>query len=638
MTNRIYEQLKFLKEKKNRALRIYEEEMPILYPDDFFGFHLGKNKILDWGPSTNMTPNYPRVMASGFDALRAEIAENATKTDDEAKKSYAQRMIDALDECSQMCNDFREKARAAGNERLYRALLRVPQKPCDSFYEACVFLQLSIYFLRRALVSHIGIGRFDQYMYPYYLRDIERGVTKEELFETLEAFFISLNFDNDLYPGVQQGDNGQSMTLGGFDLNGESVYNELSEMCMNASLELSLIEPKINLRVGKKTPLSVYEFATHLTKSGLGFPQYCNDDVVVPGLIKLGYDKKDAVDYTVAACWEFLVPGCSAEVPNIAVMNFPLVVSDTVQKKLLTAQDFDSLLLDVDAAIAAECDRLDKTADSRYYGEQALLSVYTSDCIERLQDLWFGGGRYNNFGCHGTGIANAADALYAIKETVFDEGCIEKAELLSALEANFVGYDALRNRLRACVKMGNDDDRVDDIAARLMATFGKCMNRRDNRRGGVWRAGTGSAMEYLWSASRCPATADGRGEKEPYSSSFSPSLDVKTTGLLSVIKSFTKYDMSEIINGGPLTLEIHDTLLRNDTGIKKTAQLVKLFVDRGGHQLQLNAINRERLLDAQKHPENYPGLIVRVWGWSGYFNELDVEYQNHIIRRTEYFG
>ena len=143
-------------------------------------------------------------------------------------------------------------------------------------------------------------------------------------------------------------------------------------------------------------------------------------------------------------------------------------------------------------------------------------------------------------------------------------------------------------------------------------------------------------MEYIWKGKNCPATADGRKAFTPYSSSFSPALDVKTDGVLSVIQSFTKNDMTNIINGGPLTIEIHDTVFKNDIGIKKVAQLVKSFVQLGGHQLQLNSISRDKLIDAQKHPENYTNLIVRVWGWSGYFNELDVEFQNHIIKRAEY--
>jgi formate C-acetyltransferase len=137
-------------------------------------------------------------------------------------------------------------------------------------------------------------------------------------------------------------------------------------------------------------------------------------------------------------------------------------------------------------------------------------------------------------------------------------------------------------------------------------------------------------------AAQCPATADGRHAWAPYSCSLSPSIGVRTDGVLSVIASFTKYDMTELINGGPLTLEIHDTVLRNDIGIKKTAALVKAFIDLGGHQLQLNSINRERLIDAREHPEKYPNLIVRVWGWSGRWNELGKEYQDHIIKRVEF--
>ena len=143
-------------------------------------------------------------------------------------------------------------------------------------------------------------------------------------------------------------------------------------------------------------------------------------------------------------------------------------------------------------------------------------------------------------------------------------------------------------------------------------------------------------MEYISAAKNCPATADGRHAGTPYGSSFSPSLEFHPDGLFSVIQSFTKHDMTDLINGGPLTLEIHDTVLRNDIGIKKTAALVKAFIDLGGHQLQLNSINRERLIDAREHPEKYPNLIVRVWGWSGRWNELGKEYQDHIIKRVEF--
>lgn len=172
-----------------------------------------------------------------------------------------------------------------------------------------------------------------------------------------------------------------------------------------------------------------------------------------------------------------------------------------------------------------------------------------------------------------------------------------------------------------------------------MDTYSAYLNRKPNHCGGIYRAGTGSAMEYIYRARQVGATADGRPAGEPYGSSFSPSLHARLNGPLSAVQSFTKFDMRNIINGGPFTIEIHDTVFRNDDGERKVAQLVKSFIDLGGHQIQINAINRDRLLDAQKHPEKYPNLIVRVWGWSGYFNELDMVFQDHIIRRAEFtFG
>ena len=220
---------------------------------------------------------------------------------------------------------------------------------------------------------------------------------------------------------------------------------------------------------------------------------------------------------------------------------------------------------------------------------------------------------------------------------MFEDRTVSAAELLSALNANFEGYESLRNLLVACPKMGNNDDRADAVADVLMTAAEDAMHGKPNGWfGGVWRMGTGSAMEYVLSAKQCPATADGRHDGEAYGCSFSPALGSKLNGPLSVIQSFTKHKMDRISNGGPLTLELHDTVFRNEEGEKKVALLVKAFIHLGGHQLQLNSINRDRLLDAQAHPEDHKNLIVRVWGWSGYFCELDPEYQNHIIRRTEF--
>lgn len=622
-------------------------EEPVIYENDIFGFNRSftgyGNRTLDgvclhpFRPN-NMTPNYSLLMDRGFDSVITEIESRLANSNGKQAQFY-ESTLDILRCGIEFSNRYRDAAKAQNNIKLYSALCNIPRNKPASFYEACVFQKLLIMLLRVSAHPHLTLGRFDQYMYPYFEADLQKGVSKEELFETLELYFLSFNIDSDTYDGVQQGDNGQSMVLGGFDAEGNNMFNELSKMCMEASLELGVIDPKINLRVGKNTPDELYELGTALTKKGLGFPQYCNDDVVVPGLTALGYAYEDALDYTVAACWEYIIPGKSLDIPNITTFNFPLIIRNAIYDNLNKSGSFDELLHYVEYGIQEEVDRLIAEFSTGASTQQAspLMSLMTEGCLENGLDISEGGTKYYCLGCHGAGISTAADSLAAVKKLVYDEGSCDKDTLLNALDQNFSGYTSLRNQLLACPKMGNDDDYVDSIAVVLLQAFSNAMaGKPTGFYNGFWRPGTGSAMEYIWSARNVPATPDGRYAAEPFGCSYSPSLHARVNGPLSVIRSFTKFDLSKVINGGPLTLEIHDNVFRNKEGEEKIAQLVKLFVLSGGHQLQLNAINRERLLDAQAHPEKYPNLVVRVWGWSGYFCELDLEFQNHIIQRTEF--
>lgn len=621
-----------------------ENETPILLKGDSIGFYRSlKNtpfyydnncRQASWSLG-NITPNYIRVISKGFEEILRQINEYLVHCTFEQTDFY-NAVILAINAVLDISTRYAKYADTVGNDKLHQALLWIPKHGARTFYEACVFMKLIIFTLRCNRNTHITLGRFDQYMYHYFSTDLENGVTEEELFETLEEFFISINFDTDLYHGVQQGDNGQSMVLGGRAKDGTYQFNALSTLCMKASLELNLIDPKINLRVCKDTPLELFLLGTQLTKKGLGFPQYCNDDVVIPGLVQLGYDYEDALNYTVAACWEYIIPNCGMDFPNITTMNFPKIVNDVISSKISYCDSFEILMDNVNAELKQECSRLIADANQHQLMPSPYMSVFIDGCLDKGIDLCQNGAKYNNSGCHGAGISNASDALAAIKKLVYEEKSLEPQVLLKALKCNFEGYEELRHKLLACPKMGNNDDFVDNIACELMNTFSKEMNGKKNNRGGIFRAGTGSAMEYIWSARKVGATADGRKAYEPYGSSFSPSITTNLNGPISLIQSFTKYNMKNIINGGPLTIEIHDTTFRNDIGIEKIAQLVKTYIDLGGHQLQLNSINRERLLDAQKHPEKYPNLIVRVWGWSGYFNELAPEYQQHIIHRTEF--
>ncbi len=621
-----------------------EAETPVLFEDDIFGFNRSIRKAPEgvcgerrfFGSIGNITPDYAYIFATGMDAIADRIKEKLESCTDAQKTELYDAMLDGVERSLSLADRYRDYAKKQGATKLYEALCVVPHRPAESFYQACVFLKFLQFTLRCNRNPHITLGGFDKYMLPYFEADLARGISEDALFETLEDFFITLNFDSDTYYGIQKGDNGLSMVLGGRDIDGRDRYNKLSEMCMRASMELCLIDPKINLRVDKNTPLERLEFATELTKKGLGFPQYCNDDVVIPALLKFGYAPEDAYNYTVAACWEFIVPGKAYDIPNFGVANFPIAVETAVNEHLANCQSFEEFLAAVRTCIVAECEESAQKMMTQDWGMSPYFSVFVEDCIGRGLDVSDGGAIYNNFGAHGVGIAPAADAIAAVKKAIFDEQKYTKDELLSAIRENFEGHSALRNYLLSCPKMGNNDDYVDVYAKMIMDIFAEVFSKHKNKFGGILRPGTGSAMEYLRKGSVVGATADGRYAGAPFGSSFSPSPITKLNGPLSCIQSFTKYDLTEVMNGGPLTMEIHENVFRNEEGVKKVAALVKAFVDLGGHQLQLNSINRETLIDAQKHPENHKNLIVRVWGWSGYFVDLDIGYQNHIISRTEF--
>lgn len=640
-----------------RLRYVLEHEEAVLFPDErialvrtlptipslFTAEEMAALKQSYWihekGDVCNINVDYTLLLECGFDAKRSEIAENMARFEKQGDKRairYLQGMLDILDSVQALAERYRQKALECGNRTIAESFERIPKQAPRTFLEALQMFRLLHFTMWCGGNYHNTIGRFDQYMYKYLKRDMENGLLDyESALELLEEFFLTFNRDSDLYPGMQQGDNGQSMVLGGLNQDGSDGYNLLSELCLKASLELGLIDPKINLRVHKNTPVSVYELGTRLTKQGLGFPQYSNDDIVIPGLLDLGYLPRDAYNYVCAACWEFIIPGRAMDVPNIEALSFTKIVTEAVFGKLEECGTWEQFESCVTGEIHRQAQGICQRIKNLYLFPAPFLSLMMEDCVKNARDISLGA-MYNNYGIHGTGIATAADSLAAVKLYVFDRQSVSKTELIHALKNDFKGHEQLLAMLRFdAPKMGNDNDAVDNICVKLLSDFADSLKSEVNDRGGIFRAGTGSAMYYLWHAADMPATPDGRRQGEAIPANYSPSLFSRCKGPVSIIKSFTKPDLKRVINGGPLTLELHDTVFRDNDSIAKVALLVKSFMDLGGHQLQLNAVNRGNMLDAQKHPENYRNLIVRVWGWSGYFVELDKEYQDHIIERME---
>lgn len=599
--------------------------LPMIYDVDEWEA-IGKDHFIhESGAVSNLSPDYGKVIKTGLLSMRDALGDSDLHT--------AMRM--SIDAILDLTKRYEEAAREMGDHALADVLARVPAQGARTFREALQSLRILHYAMWCEGEYHNTLSRFDQYMMPYLQADLDEGVeTQETAFELLEAFFLSCNRDSDLYPGMQQGDNGQSIVLGGMTPDGRDGYNLLSELCLKASADLRLIDPKINLRVNKDTPIEIYELGTRLTRLGLGFPQYENDDVAIPGLIKLGYSEADARNYAMAACWEFIIPAKGMEIPNIGALPFANIVDAVIREKLTSCPDIDALKCCIHEAIFSEVRAMIAERKNLYVIPSPYLSLFFEGCVENGKDISLGC-EYNNWGLHGTGLAPAVDMLAAVEQRIFCEGGSPQ-QLLDAMQADFEGHDALRNHLRAdCPKMGNDDDRADGYATWLLDTFAQAVEGIRNERGGIVRAGTGSAMYYIFHANDLGASADGRVAGIPLPANYAPSLNIKLNGPISLIKSFTKPNLEKVINGGPLTIEFSESVFTQDASIIKVAQLVKLFVQRGGHQLQLNTVNRDTLLDAQKHPENHRNLIVRVWGWSGYFVELDKCYQDHIIRRAQ---
>ncbi len=568
-----------------------------------------RTHIHELGYVSNICPEYSALIAGGL----ASVYEGAD--------ACQRREIDALLE---LVERYRAEAERLGKTEVAKTLSRVPRFGARSFREALQAFRILHYALWLEGEYHNNIGRFDLLMRPYYEADRAAGMSREEALRLLSDFFLSFNKDSDLYVGVQQGDNGQSLVLGGRDAEGNSVYSELSELCLMASRELRLIDPKINLRVDKTTPLEVYKKGTELTECGLGFPQYSNDDVIIPGLVRLGYRPEDAANYVMAACWEPTIPGVGDDIPNIAALNLPRLAGEVIREAFAAGDDFEALKARFAARLGTEMEDINRAITDVEFVPAPFLDLLRP---ER---------RYRNFGVHGSGMYGAVDALAAVKTAVYD-GDVAPTTLLAAIDADFEGHEELCHRLRyEAPKLGQDEALTNELLGFVLGAMAEACRPLRNCFGGIWRAGTGTAMYYLRHPEEHGATADGRHSGEAYGANFSPSLAARIPGPLSLIRAATSNDLTDNINGGPLTLEFSSSVFGDEDSLSKVATLVRYYITRGGHQLQLNTVNAALLRDAKAHPERYPRLVVRIWGWSAYFVELDGEFQDHVLARQEY--
>ena len=503
-------------------------------------------------------------------------------------------------------------------------------------------------------------GRLDQHLLPFYRRDIEAGrLTEEQARELLAAFWIK--FNNHPAPSKVGVTAKESATytdfclinLGGVTAEGEDGVNELSYMMLDVIEELRLTQPSSAVQISEKTPDAFLERALWIIETGYGQPSVFNTEAIVGELTRQGRRLEDARNGGAQGCVEVSAFGKEACILtgyfNLAkVLEITLhngTDPRTVQQIGIETGDprefttFDELIGAFEQQLKHFIDI--KIAGNlvveRLYAEELpapFLSLLTADCIARAKDYNAGGARYNSSYVQGVGLGSITDSLSAIRHHVYGDGGLSMGELLEALSANFEGHEALRERLRNDTpRWGNDDDRADELAQRVFDAFYRSVEGRPTTRGGQFRINLLPTTSHVYFGSVIGALPEGRSAGEPLSEGISPVQGTDRQGPTAVMKSASKID--HLRTGGTLlNQKFLPQVLESEDGLRKVGQLIRGYFGMNGHHVQFNVVTAETLREAQKHPEKYRDLIVRVAGYSDYFVELERELQDEIIKRT----
>lgn len=644
-----------------------------------------------------LTFSDPEILDKGV-LLKAII------TSCEAVCDYAKRYAQLALEKAESCTDSARKAELL---LIAHNCAKVPEYGATNFYEACQSFWFVQMLIQMESSGHsISPGRFDQYMYPYYKKDLENGtITPEAAQELIDCIWVKLNDLNKVRDAASaEGFAGyslfQNLIAGGQDKNGEDATNDLSFMCIQASMHVALPQPSLSVRIWNKTPHDFMMKAAELTRTGIGLPAYYNDEVIIPSLMSRGLTLEDARDYNIIGCVEPQKSGKTHGWHDAAFYNMlrplELVFSNGVDKgvqigpktgdvtKFATFEEFYDaykaqnnymikLLVNADNAIDMAHSKLCPLP---------YLACMVDDCMKNGKTVEEGGAVYNFTGPQGFGVANMADALYAVKKLVFDDKKITMSELDEALKNNFGEisvkditekiaselaqngmeinehnikeiyvnaqkqidsmsldkYAKIREMILELPKYGNDNDDVDNMARDAAYTYTRELEKFKNPRGGQFQAGLYPVSANVPLGAQTGATPDGRQAYTPVADGVSPTAGRDVNGPTASANSVSKLDHGIASNGTLFNMKFHPSALKGRSGLEAFCAFVRAYFDQKGSHMQFNVVSRETLLDAQKNPENYKNLVVRVAGYSALFTTLSRSLQDDIINRTEQGG
>lgn len=604
--------------------------------------------------------NFERLLDKGLAGIINEVNKKLAMHEDNefykasvivlnAAQRHIMRYHDLALREAELAEDSRRKSELSDIAEVSQKIAY--DKP-ESFQEACQLLwYISIIAQYESNASSLSLGRFDQYMYKFYKHDIEKGVSPEKIRELLECLWIKTN-DVVLIRSAASAKyfagfpTGYTVALGGLKYNGRSAVNELSHLCLDTYHDILLPQPNLAVRINELTERDFLNLTVETIKLGTGIPQVFNDEVIVPGFLNRGVSLEDARDYAVVGCVELSIPGKTYGLHDIALFNLlkimEIVLKENKDNKDIKFQNIvEQIKQKIDLYVKAVAEG-SNTVDTghREYAPVPLLSCLIDNCIDNGKDITEGGAKYNFSGVQGIGTANLSDSLYALKKIVFEEKRLSFDELIKALENNFQGeeYEKLRIRLiNKYDKYGNDNDEVDNIGSDILRYYEKCIEEYSNPRGGKFVPGAYTVSAHIPLGAAVGATPDGRKDGEQLADGgLSPMVGRDRLGPTAVLKSVSKLDNYLTTNGSLLNVKFNPRTLEGQDGIKKMADYLLAFMKLKLQHIQFNVVSADTLRDAQKHPEIYRGLVVRVAGYSAFFVELCREIQNDIIARTEH--